>query len=180
MTTGAGQDASLAPIVMVGDAFVGLVTRMDVLNTRRGGSSARLDGQQRRVTASSSATGTRRDQRASRRRSTFANASALQGPHDATALLRTNATVTDSGAPSAPTIGRAAQFCTALHGATHCEHHRAQHESCLRWSLGLQGGLELHHSTFSTLAGPAGVTLLLRCLTPVSTWQGREAHSFES
>ncbi len=40
----------------------------------------------------------------------------------------------------------------------------------LLWSLGLQGGIELRHSTFSSIAGPAGVTLLLGCLTPVSTY----------
>ena len=40
----------------------------------------------------------------------------------------------------------------------------------LLFALGLHGGIELHHASFSTIAAPAGATLLLGCITPVSTY----------
>ena len=40
----------------------------------------------------------------------------------------------------------------------------------LLWSLGLQGGLELHHASLRAIAGPAAVTLLLGLFTPVSAY----------
>ncbi len=40
----------------------------------------------------------------------------------------------------------------------------------LLWSLGLQGGVELHKASFDAIAWPAAVTLLLGCITPVSTY----------
>ena len=40
----------------------------------------------------------------------------------------------------------------------------------LLWSLGLQGGIELHHASLRAIAGPAGVTLLLGLFTPVSAY----------
>ncbi len=40
----------------------------------------------------------------------------------------------------------------------------------LLFALGLHGGFELHHASFSAIAAPAGVTLLLGCFTPVSTY----------
>jgi hypothetical protein len=40
----------------------------------------------------------------------------------------------------------------------------------LLWSLGLQGGLELHHASLRAIAGPAGVTVLLGLFTPVSAY----------
>lgn len=40
----------------------------------------------------------------------------------------------------------------------------------LLWSIGLQGGIELHHSTFATIAWPALVTLGLGVVTPVSSY----------
>ena len=48
----------------------------------------------------------------------------------------------------------------------------------LLWALGLQGGVELRHATVSAILKPAGVTLLLGCLTPVLAylvlrWLGR-------
>jgi len=40
----------------------------------------------------------------------------------------------------------------------------------LLWSLGLHGGVELAHATFTEIARPAGVTLLLGCITPISAY----------
>ncbi|WP_373061445.1 sodium-dependent bicarbonate transport family permease [Gemmatimonas sp.] len=40
----------------------------------------------------------------------------------------------------------------------------------LLWSLGLHGGAELAHSTFTEIARPAGVTLLIGCITPISAY----------
>jgi len=37
-------------------------------------------------------------------------------------------------------------------------------------SLGLHGGAELAHATFSEIARPAGVTLLIGCITPISAY----------
>lgn len=40
----------------------------------------------------------------------------------------------------------------------------------LLFALGLKGGVELSHATFDVIAAPAGVTLLLGCITPISTF----------
>ena len=40
----------------------------------------------------------------------------------------------------------------------------------LLWALGLQGGIELRHSSLQAIAGPAVVTILLGCLTPASAY----------
>lgn len=40
----------------------------------------------------------------------------------------------------------------------------------LLWSLGLQGGIELHHSSLGAIAWPSLVTVLLGCITPVSAY----------
>lgn len=40
----------------------------------------------------------------------------------------------------------------------------------LLFALGLKGGVELSHSSLSQLAAPAGVTLLLGCVTPISAY----------
>jgi uncharacterized protein len=40
----------------------------------------------------------------------------------------------------------------------------------LLWSLGLQGGVELHHADLRAIALPVAATLLLGCFTPVSTY----------
>ncbi|MDX2194577.1 MAG: sodium-dependent bicarbonate transport family permease [Gemmatimonadales bacterium] len=40
----------------------------------------------------------------------------------------------------------------------------------LLWALGLQGGIELHHAGFAGIAKPAAVTLLLGCVTPLTTY----------
>ena len=40
----------------------------------------------------------------------------------------------------------------------------------LLWSLGLHGGAELAHATFTEIARPAGATLLLGCITPISAY----------
>jgi hypothetical protein len=40
----------------------------------------------------------------------------------------------------------------------------------LLFSLGLKGGVELMHASFATIAWPAAATLLLGCITPVSTY----------
>lgn len=40
----------------------------------------------------------------------------------------------------------------------------------LLWSLGLHGGAELAHASFGTIVIPAGATLLIGCITPVSTY----------
>ncbi len=40
----------------------------------------------------------------------------------------------------------------------------------LLWSLGLQGGIELHHSSLRAIAWPAAATVALGCLTPVSAY----------
>jgi uncharacterized protein len=40
----------------------------------------------------------------------------------------------------------------------------------LLWSLGLHGGAELAHATLSEIARPAGVTLLIGCITPISAY----------
>jgi len=37
-------------------------------------------------------------------------------------------------------------------------------------SLGLHGGAELAHATFSEIARPAGVTMLIGCITPISAY----------
>lgn len=37
-------------------------------------------------------------------------------------------------------------------------------------AIGLKGGVELSHTTLSTIAGPAAFTLLLGCITPVSAY----------
>ncbi len=36
--------------------------------------------------------------------------------------------------------------------------------------LGLKGGVELSHASFSAIAGPIGITLLLGCITPISAY----------
>jgi hypothetical protein len=40
----------------------------------------------------------------------------------------------------------------------------------LLFALGLKGGVELSHATFEAIAAPAGVTILLGCLTPLTTY----------
>ncbi len=40
----------------------------------------------------------------------------------------------------------------------------------LLWSLGLQGGIELHRASFAAIALPSLATLALGCLTPVSAY----------
>ncbi|MFY7920832.1 MAG: sodium-dependent bicarbonate transport family permease [Gemmatimonas sp.] len=40
----------------------------------------------------------------------------------------------------------------------------------LLFALGLKGGVELAHASFDSIIAPAGVTLLLGCLTPLSTY----------
>ena len=40
----------------------------------------------------------------------------------------------------------------------------------LLFALGLKGGVELSHSSFASISGPACVTILLGCLTPVSAY----------
>jgi hypothetical protein len=40
----------------------------------------------------------------------------------------------------------------------------------LLFALGLKGGVELSHATFDEIIAPAGVTLLLGCITPISTF----------
>jgi len=40
----------------------------------------------------------------------------------------------------------------------------------LLFALGLKGGVELSHAAYATIAGPAAVTLLLGCLTPVTSY----------
>ncbi|WP_353266184.1 sodium-dependent bicarbonate transport family permease [Gemmatimonas sp.] len=40
----------------------------------------------------------------------------------------------------------------------------------LLFALGLKGGVELAHASFDTIIAPAGVTLLLGCITPLSTY----------
>jgi uncharacterized protein len=40
----------------------------------------------------------------------------------------------------------------------------------LLFALGLKGGVELSHATFNEIAAPAGVTLLLGCITPITTY----------
>ena len=40
----------------------------------------------------------------------------------------------------------------------------------LLFALGLKGGVELSHSSFAAIAGPAIITILLGCLTPVSAY----------
>ena len=40
----------------------------------------------------------------------------------------------------------------------------------LLFALGLKGGVELSHSSLSTISGPAFITILLGCLTPVSAY----------
>jgi hypothetical protein len=40
----------------------------------------------------------------------------------------------------------------------------------LLFALGLHGGIELHHASFAAIAAPAGVTLLLGCITPLSSY----------
>lgn len=40
----------------------------------------------------------------------------------------------------------------------------------LLWSLGLHGGVELAHASFGAIAMPAAATLLIGCITPVSTY----------
>jgi uncharacterized protein len=40
----------------------------------------------------------------------------------------------------------------------------------LLFAIGLHGGYELGHSTFSDITGPALVTLAVGCITPVSAW----------
>ncbi len=40
----------------------------------------------------------------------------------------------------------------------------------LLFSLGLQGGVELHHASLGSIAWPVAATLLLGCVTPVSTY----------
>ncbi len=40
----------------------------------------------------------------------------------------------------------------------------------LLWSLGLQGGIELRHARLDAIAWPAVATVLLGCLTPVTTY----------
>jgi hypothetical protein len=40
----------------------------------------------------------------------------------------------------------------------------------LLFALGIKGGVELGHATFATIIAPVGVTLLLGCVTPVTTY----------
>jgi hypothetical protein len=40
----------------------------------------------------------------------------------------------------------------------------------LLFALGLKGGVELSHASFAAIAAPAGVTLLLGCITPVTSY----------
>ena len=40
----------------------------------------------------------------------------------------------------------------------------------LLFALGLKGGVELSHASFDSIAAPAAVTLLLGCITPVSSY----------
>lgn len=40
----------------------------------------------------------------------------------------------------------------------------------LLWALGLQGGVELRHASVGAIALPAGATLLLGCITPLTTY----------
>lgn len=40
----------------------------------------------------------------------------------------------------------------------------------LLFALGLKGGVEMAHASFASIAAPAGVTLLLGCLTPVTAY----------
>ena len=40
----------------------------------------------------------------------------------------------------------------------------------LLFALGLKGGVELAHASFEVIVAPAGVTLLLGCLTPLTTY----------
>lgn len=40
----------------------------------------------------------------------------------------------------------------------------------LLFALGLKGGVELSHAAYSTIAGPVTVTLLLGCITPVTSY----------
>jgi len=40
----------------------------------------------------------------------------------------------------------------------------------LLFALGLKGGIELHHASFSAIAWPVAVTLFIGCLTPVTTY----------
>ena len=40
----------------------------------------------------------------------------------------------------------------------------------LLFALGLKGGVELAHSDFATIVWPAVVTLLIGCITPVSSY----------
>jgi hypothetical protein len=40
----------------------------------------------------------------------------------------------------------------------------------LLWAIGLQGGIELHHSSLSQIAGPSLATLALGAFTPVSSY----------
>ena len=40
----------------------------------------------------------------------------------------------------------------------------------LLWALGLQGGVELAHASFGSIAAPAGVTLLIGCITPLTAF----------
>ncbi len=40
----------------------------------------------------------------------------------------------------------------------------------LLFALGLKGGVELAHASFDSIIAPAGVTLLLGCITPLSTY----------
>lgn len=48
-------------------------------------------------------------------------------------------------------------------------------------AIGLKGGVELAHASFVTIAAPAAVTLLLGCLTPISSyWVLRRLCRFES
>ncbi|MFO0095376.1 MAG: sodium-dependent bicarbonate transport family permease, partial [Gemmatimonadaceae bacterium] len=40
----------------------------------------------------------------------------------------------------------------------------------LLFALGLKGGVELAHSSFEAIAQPAGATILLGCITPLTTY----------
>jgi hypothetical protein len=40
----------------------------------------------------------------------------------------------------------------------------------LLFALGLKGGVELSHASYATIAGPAAVTLLLGCITPITSY----------
>ncbi|NCW45654.1 MAG: sodium-dependent bicarbonate transport family permease, partial [Gemmatimonadaceae bacterium] len=40
----------------------------------------------------------------------------------------------------------------------------------LLFALGLKGGVELSHATFEAIVAPAGVTLLLGCITPITAF----------